>query len=99
EEALAKFRREDFDAAQKKLEELAQSKCGTAVKQAVDGLGPQIQRARSLKSAYAELLKTAGDAEREKRTSDAIGAYNNAQKTYQELSALLQAPERPLPNE
>ncbi|MBI4860890.1 MAG: serine/threonine protein kinase [Candidatus Riflebacteria bacterium] len=99
EEALVFFRREDFDGAAKQLDQLGSASCAGASATAANGLRRDIQKARVLKDTFKEAMRKAKEAESLSQTSQAILHYQDAAKSFKELSALIQSPDRPMPDD
>ena len=99
EDALVAFRKEDFDATQKKIEELAKTACGPVGEQSLAGLKSDLVKARELKIKHRDAMKAAVDAEAAGKTGVAITQYEVAAKSYKDLSTTIQHPERPLPDD
>jgi hypothetical protein len=98
EDALTAFRREDFDATSQRLAEIGKLKCATVSEQAANSLRRDVQRARTLSEAFKESMRRAKEAEGLSQTGTAIGHYQDAKKTFKEVSTLIQQPDRALPD-
>lgn len=99
EDALTKFRREDFDGTIAQLDDSKSTKCPPATDSAINGLRRDVQRARSLRQSFDTTLKRAKEAEATQRTVEAITNYQEATKAFKELSLIIQQPDRVLPDD